>query len=79
MIRMPSQHAPKTRCVSSPRNRDTAVTASLCARPNRVTSTYDRSLPTIVMSVPWSVVTIADGVSGDISRARNALIACGIA
>ena len=67
--------------VTSRRYRDTAVTASLCSMPQRVIGRYERSCPTIVMSVPWSVVTTfrRDPFPSRISRARIAEIACGSA
>ncbi len=47
--------------------------------PNRVTGRYERSCPTMVMSVPCRVVTIPSGRGRIISRARYAEMACGIA
>jgi len=61
------------------RNSDTAVTASEWSIPKRVISKNERSWPTIVMSVPWSVVTIRGAPSPSICCARKPAIACGIA
>ena len=47
----------KTSIVTCLRCSDTAVTASDFSMPKRVIGRYERSCPTIVTSVPWSVVT----------------------
>ena len=62
---------PNWRQVSRDRNFEIAVTPSLAAIANRVTSRYERSLPTSVMSVPCKVVTIGSAcLPRSISRAR---------
>ena len=61
------------------RKPDTAVTASECSIPKRVISKNERSWPTIVMSVPWSVVTMRGAPLPSICWARKPAIACGIA
>ena len=48
-----------------------------CSIPKRVIGRYERSCPTIVTSVPWSVVTRPRRSGASISRARCAEIACG--
>ncbi len=69
----------KTSIVTCFRCSDTAVTASDFSIPNRVIGRYERSCPTIVTSVPWSVVTRPRRTGASISRARCAEIACGSA
>ena len=56
-----SRLTPNSLMVTSRRYCDTAVTASERSMPHRVIGRYERSCPTIVMSVPWSVVTIFSG------------------
>ena len=64
------------------RSCETDVTASDCWRTNCVSGAYDGSLPTIVMSVPCSVVTsLGTGSPRDARScfASTALVVCGIA
>ena len=61
------------------RKSDTAVTASERSIPKRVISKKERSWPTIVMSVPCSVVTMRGAPLPSICCARKPAIACGIA
>ena len=61
------------------RNSETAVTASERSMPNRVISKNERSWPTIVMSVPCSVVTMRGAPLPSICWARKPAIAWGIA
>ena len=72
---------PNALSVSSCRNRDTAVRPSDFSMENLVMAWNDGSWPTIVMSVPCSVVsTLMSGRwSASISLAIQALVACGMA
>ncbi len=72
---------PKAVTVSRCRCSDTAVIRSDFSIENLVIGRYDGSCPTMVMSVPCSVVTTATSspLSRSISRAIQALVACGIA
>ena len=69
----------KTSSVTWRRCSETAVTTSDFSIANRVIGRYDRSCPTIVTSVPCSVVTRPSRSGASISRARCAEIACGSA
>jgi hypothetical protein len=72
---------PNVAIVSRRRYSDTAVVAVERSIENLVMAWYDGSWPTIVMSVPWSVVTTGTSSppARSISRAIQALVACGIA
>jgi hypothetical protein len=72
---------PKAFQVSTCRYRETAVRPSDFSIENLVIVWYDGSWPTIVMSVPCSVVRIGrSGRTGcSISLAIQALVACGMA
>ena len=72
---------PNAARVSVRRNCETAVSPSDFSIENLVIAWNDGSCPTMVMSVPWSVVsTLMSGRElRSISRAIHALVACGIA
>ena len=61
------------------RNSETAVTASERSMPKRVISKKERSWPTMVMSVPWSVVTMRGALAPSICWARKPAMAWGMA
>ena len=67
------------RAVSSARNADTAVTASLWLIDHSTTGLNDGVEPTTVMSVPCSVVTTFRPSSGAICRVMIAAAANGMA
>ena len=78
-----SRRIPSVLIVSCLRLCDTAVTPADCSIENATTRLYDGSLPTSVMSVPWSVVTVR-GARVPVSAlmiwsARYAAVACGTA
>ena len=72
---------PKAFCVSSRRKYDTAERRSDFSIENWVIVWKDGSCPTMVMSVPCSVVTTftSEPPLRSISRAIQALVACGMA
>ena len=65
-------HAERRRWCRRAGSRDTAVTPCDCSIENATTRAYDGSLPTSVMSVPCSVVTVRGG--GDRRRRGEDLI-----
>ena len=74
---------PRNETVSALRLCETAVTPCDCSIEKATALAYDGSLPTRVMSVPCSVVTVRGGTTAgaevSIRSARYAAVACGTA